>query len=79
MVPSSGRVLTRQGTGTGWALGGRSRVGGWEMGELVPKSEPLSGAAHLHPGHLSPQPGEAEVGALPQAERTALLPTHPCP
>ena len=49
------------------------------MGELVPKSEPLSGAAHLHPGHLSPQPGEAEVGALPQAERTALLPTHPCP
>ena len=32
------------------------------MGELVPKSEPLTGSAHLHPGHLSPQPGEAEVG-----------------
>lgn len=49
------------------------------MGELVPKSEPLSGSAHLHPGHLSPQPGEAEVGGLPRAERTALLPPHPCP
>ena len=49
------------------------------MGELVPKSEPLSGSAHLHPGHLSPQPSEAEVGGLPQAKRTTLLPTHPCP
>lgn len=35
------------------------------MGELVPKSEPLTGSAHLHPGHLSPQPGEARWGGFP--------------
>ncbi|CAI9163613.1 unnamed protein product [Rangifer tarandus platyrhynchus] len=38
------------------------------MGELVPKSEPLTGSAHLHPGHLSPQPGEAEKRSSGAAE-----------
>ena len=47
------------------------------MGELVPKSEPLTGSAHLHPGHLSPQPGEAEVGGASPGRAHGPAPPSP--